>query len=210
MKQITIAMLALTLATTGCDKKPEPTTTTPAAPGSVAPGGAAMPNAQQKAQHGAKPGSQPASKPASQAVSWTKPEAWKDGGQKPMRIATFKVAAAEGDSAEAEVSISRAMGSVDANVTRWRGQFKDSPEAKVVEKEVAGIKATLVEIEGTWMAGGGRPMGGGGAPQDGWKMVVAMVHTEGSAHFFKLWGPKKTVDGARGDFDGLLGSITQK
>lgn len=68
----------------------------------------------------------------------------------------------------------------------------------------------MVEIEGTWIAGSGRPMGGGGEPQDGWKMVVAMMHTEGAAHFFKMWGPQKTVDGARGDFDQLLGSVTKE
>ncbi len=204
MKRIAVATLLIGLTAPGCESKKSEPTTAPKASGA-----AASPQPPAAAGTGA-PATKPASKPAAQAVTWKKPDGWKDGGQKPMRIATFKIPAADGDSTEAEVSISRAMGSVDANVKRWRGQFKDSPEAKVEDKEVAGIKATLVEIEGTWVAGGGRPMATGGEPKADWMMVVAMVHTKGSAHFFKIWGPKKTVTGARSDFDGLLASISQK
>ncbi len=179
----------------GCeDKKAEPTgTNKPATASPQGTGtGAAKPGAPNK------PAMKPA-KPAAKGVTWKKPEKWKDGPEKMMRMATFMIPPSEGDSDEGEVSVSRAMGSVEANVTRWRGQFKDSPEAKVEDKEVAGIKTTLVEIEGTWMP-----------DKEGWKMVVAMMHTKGQAHFFKMWGPKKTIDDARSDFDGLLGSISQK
>lgn len=210
MNPTTPAMLAfaLTLAVSGCEQKPPEPTQDPAPPSTATPKMKGGPNGPTR-----KPGTKPMGKPAAGGVTWTKPEAWKDGGQRPMRLATFKIPAADGETDEGEVSVSRAMGSVEANVQRWRGQFKDSPEAKVEDKEINGIKTTLVEIQGTWLAGGGPPMMAKkepAEPKDGWKMVVAMVHTEGSAHFFKMWGPQKTIDGARSDFDGLLASIQQK
>jgi len=48
---------------------------------------------------------------------------------------------------------------------------------------------------------------GGGGPQKDYAMLAAIVDTSGGAHFFKMWGPKKTVKGARNDFDKLVGSF---
>lgn len=203
MKRIARTAVLVTLALTGCDQKqPEPTPV----PGPQA----AEP--QPAAQNGAAPAAQPAASPGeSSAIGWTKPEAWKElTEKKPMRITTYEIPAAEGDGEGAEMSVSQAMGSVEANVKRWQGQFKDSPEAKTEKKTIAGLEVTIVEIEGAMMVGGGPMMGGGGEPKEGYKMLAAMVQTQPSAHFFKMWGPKKTVDAARGDFDALLDSIGKK
>jgi hypothetical protein len=41
-------------------------------------------------------------------------------------------------------------------------------------------------------------------------MLAAIAHTQPAAHFFKMTGPQKTVESARGDFDVLVGSIAAK
>lgn len=202
----TAAVVSAALALAGCDQKqPEPTPDPKAAQPGAQP-------AAQPAQPGMQPAAQPAASPgAASAIGWTKPEAWKElTEKKPMRITTYEIPAAEGDSEGAEMSVSQAMGSVDANVKRWQGQFKDSPEAKTEKKTIAGFEVVIVEIEGAMRVGGGPMMGGGGEPKEGFKMLAAMVQTQPSAHFFKMWGPQKTVDAARGDFDAMLNSIGKK
>ncbi len=198
-----ISAILVTLSLAACEnKQPEPGATAPRGPTSVTP----------NPQVGNPPASQPASRPAAmpagaEDIGWTKPEAWTElTEKKPMRITTYEIPGADG---AAEMSVSRAMGSTEDNVKRWQGQFKDNPEAKTEDIEVSGLKVTVVTIEGTMMVGGA-PMAGGGEPKDGYKMLTAMVHTTPSAYFFKMWGPQKTVDAARGDFDAMVASIAKK
>lgn len=142
-------------------------------------------------------------------LEWTKPEAWKEVDHPSrMRKATYAIPKAEGDAEDGEMSVTQIGGTVDLNVQRWQGQFQGSPEAKTNEKVAHGLKVTVVEIEGTFTASGGGPMmGKPGEPKEGWKLLAAIADTR-PATFFKLTGPKKTVDAARGDFDALVDSIT--
>ena len=154
--------------------------------------------------HGAmkKPGGSP-------VIGWVKPEAWKEVPHaSSMRMATFKIPKAEGDPEDAEMSVTQVGGGIEANIKRWEGQFEGSPAAKTEKKEVAGWEVTIVSIEGTFKSGGPM-MGGGGEPKENWALLAAIVNTE-PAHFFKMTGPKKTVEAARGDFDSFVASFGKK
>jgi hypothetical protein len=145
---------------------------------------------------------------------WDKPAAWNLGtNASTMRKATYEIPAAEGDSEPAEMSVTQVGGSVEANIARWEQQFEEAPKAKTSESEVHGLKVSVVELEGTFKGGG--PMMGGRADQASegskkdWAMLAAIVHTS-PAHFFKMTGPKKTVQASRADFDVLVGSFAPK
>ena len=148
-------------------------------------GGSAIPNADNQ---------QP------QAISWTAPAGWQTApNPSPMRLATYKVDGAE-------VSVARAGGTVDANVQRWTAQFDGSPTVDRSEKQVNGLKVTVVRIAGTFLGGGMNAA----TPEkhDGMAMVAAIVESTGSPYFFKLMGPADQVDHARAGFDSLIGSVT--
>jgi hypothetical protein len=157
-----------------------------------------------EAMHGS--GAEPA------AIAWTPPADWKTvPNPNAMRLATYRVPAAPGDADETEVSVSRAGGSVDANVHRWIGQFDEAGKDTRVEKTVRGFKVTVVDVSGTYLGGGMMP-GGRSEPKKGWSFVGAIVETSssvgGTSYFFKMTGPAATVRAARPRFDGMIDAIT--
>ena len=141
-----------------------------------------------------------APKPASWV--WTKPS---------MQFRTLQYAVAgEGDSTKAaELIISVFMagdgGPLDANITRWKGQFRvgdAAPEPKLSDKEIGPLKVKFVELEGDYMAMGAP------APRKDFLQLGAIVEAPGRNVFFRLIGPKETVEANRSDFmkmiDGLM------
>src|SRR5688572_60033 len=57
-------------------------------------------------------------------VAWDAPSTWTSmPNANTMRKATYKIAKAGGDAEDAELTVTAAAGGVDANVTRWAGQF---------------------------------------------------------------------------------------
>lgn len=105
-------------------------------------------------------------------------------------------------------------GSVEANVSRWIGQFAQpdgsdsASRAKRDKREVAGVPVTLLEVAGNYSGGMAMP----GAPQPeampDAMMLAAIAEGPSGPVFFKLVGPRATVERVRGDFDRLVGSIT--
>ena len=124
-----------------------------------------------------------------------------------MRIATYKIPVAGKDTEEAELSISRAGGSTEANLQRWVGQFEEAGKDTRETRTVRGMKVTTVEVGGTYLGG---MMGGAAAKKPGWSLLGAIVETQGSSYFFKMTGPTATVKNARKAFDGMLDSIAPK
>jgi hypothetical protein len=136
-------------------------------------------------------------------ILWTAAPTWQIApNPNAMRLATYKVG--EGS----ELSVARAGGSVDANVQRWTAQFDGSPKVDRSDKQVHGLKVTVVRIGGTFVGGGMSSS----APEnhDGWAMVAAIVESTGSPYFFKLIGPSDQVDHARAAFDALVNSIAPR
>jgi hypothetical protein len=187
----------------GCSKTPEPE-------GSVSP-------AREPSSKAASPTDTTgaAAKPTQAAptdLGWDVPAAWqKAENPNAMRKATFKIPRAAGDTEDGEMSVSQAGGSVDANVQRWVGQFQTKgPEAvKRTPRTVNGLNVTVVEIRGVF-AGGGMPGGPPSEPKPSYALFGAIVEAGPTAWFFKLTGPEKTLDAAKGDFDRFVDSLRAK
>jgi len=141
-----------------------------------------------------------APKPASWV--WTKPS---------MQFRTLQyVVAGEVDSTKAadliiSVFVAGDGGPIDANIARWKGQFRagdSAPEPKLSEKEVGPLKVKFVELEGDYLAMGAP------AAKKGFSQIGAIVQASGRNVFFRLIGPKDTVEASRADFmkmiDGLM------
>ncbi len=170
--------------------------------------------------HAAAPGSAesvvppvPPSQPEKAAgLAWKNPKAWTAAASpSAMRVVTLKVPAAPGDGEPGELAVfyfgPGQGGGVEANVSRWFAQFqpeaKGSPE-KQSKTAVGEVPVTLCQTEGTYVAG----MGGvATAPKAGWALRGAIAEGPQGSVFFKLVGPKKTVEKAQPAFDALVKSI---
>lgn len=147
------------------------------------------------------------------------PAEWKVAPpQSRMLEKELSIAAPEGVEAKAgRLTVMAAGGSVSANVSRWIGQFKgteggaDRSGAKIEKSEVNGMKTTLVDLSGTYMEGmGGRPFGPK-TPREGYRMLGAIVETgDVGNYFFKLIGPKGSVDPAAEGFKKMIASLEKK
>lgn len=81
-------------------------------------------------------------------------------------------------------------GDIDANVTRWYGQFEGEPE-KSREEIAAGDKTiTVVKGIGTYMDG---PAFGAKTPKADYALLGAIVPAAEANVFIKLTGPKAIV-----------------
>jgi hypothetical protein len=137
-------------------------------------------------------------------LKWTVPARWQQmPNTSSMRLATYRIPRAAGDNADGDVSVMQAGGGIGPNVDRWIGQFGPDAKAtsKTTKKKVNGLDVTIVEAEGTY---GG--MGGKAEPNSG--LLGAIVETADMPHFFKITGPKKTVQSARAELDALLASMS--
>jgi len=142
-------------------------------------------------------------------LEWKAPARWQlVPNPSTMRIATYRVPRAPGDAADAELSITRAGGSADANAERWIHQFDEAGQktAKRTTRAVGLAEVAMVEVQGTYSGG----MGQEGASQPGWALVGAIASTPGMPYFFKLTGPEKSVRAARREFDALIDSLVQR
>lgn len=142
-------------------------------------------------------------------VSWEAPKEWKAEGQRPMRVATYTVPAAKGDNEGAELAVfffGKEGGSIDANVTRWSGQFDGAPKPETKTEKMAGFEVTTVELAGTYQQSMGGPMGPK-TPKAGYKLYGAIVAAPEGNVFFKLTGPAKTVDGSKAAMKKMLGAM---
>ena len=95
-------------------------------------------------------------------------------------------------------------GPLDANIERWRGQFRknnEPVEAKRSSKEVGPLKVEFVELEGDFMAMGAP------APKKESLQLAAIVQAEGRNVFFRLVGPKETVEANRESFNKLIDGL---
>ncbi|HWQ33006.1 MAG TPA: hypothetical protein VNQ79_09125 [Blastocatellia bacterium] len=148
-------------------------------------------------------------------VKWNPPSRWKARPSDGMRLVTYLIPAAGGDSEGAECPVfyfgEGGGGGVQANIDRWIGQFKqpdgrDSKEAAKQKTEtINGFKVTMVDVTGTF-SGGGMTAGGDKA---GYRLLGAIVEGPQGPIFFKLIGPARTVAAAQGDFQTLLKSLAK-
>jgi len=193
----------LALALTACEKTPEPAPSGPAQsphPAAAPPAGSAGPGAA-------------AQRKGPADVAYDVPEGWqKAENPSPMRKATFKIPRAEGDTEDAEMSVSQAGGTIEQNVNRWTGQFergKDDTSSRQ-DRKVGELSVTVVEVHGTFSGGMGMPGAAPAGPKPKWALLGAIVETEGALTFFKLTGPEKTINAAKPAFDKFVESFRAK
>ncbi len=131
-------------------------------------------------------------------IAWDAPATWSAGSNtSAIRKATYRL---PGDD-ETQLTVTTAGGSVDANIERWKGQFK-YPDLKRSNMDAHGVKVTFVEVRGTYMEGT--------QPTPNRVLLGAIAETAPDLTFFKMLGPDKAVDGAKTDFFHLVESIRPK
>lgn len=147
-------------------------------------------------------------------VKWTPPARWKIKPGDGMRLVTYLVPAAGGDSDGAECPVfffgQGDGGGVQQNLDRWIGQLKQpdgSPSARAAQQKtetINGFKVSTVDLTGTFSGGG---MTAGSGEKTSYRLLGAIVEGPQSAIFFKLIGPAKTVAAAQNEFQALLKSL---
>jgi hypothetical protein len=148
-------------------------------------------------------------------VTWTAPSRWKNnpGAGSSMRVATYIIPAAAGDSEGAECAVFKNIGGgVAANIKRWIDQFEQtdgsSSDSKAKQKTapINGLNVTTVDVTGTFK-GGGMMTGQPTTKKPGYRLLGAIVEAPQGEIFFKLTGPEKTIAAAQSEFQSLLKSI---
>lgn len=141
-------------------------------------------------------------------IRFSAPNTWI---QKPPRsailLAEFSLPRAEGDPADGRLTVTRAGGSINDNVERWRKQFGPKPEKESQEKiEVGGIPITLVDFWGMYLDQRGPFAPAVESP--GYRMLGAIADVEGQLYFVKAYGPAKTMAAHAGEFRAFVDSMT--
>ena len=127
------------------------------------------------------------------------PKSWKQSdAPRAMRLATFEIPAAEGDKEQGELAVSSfpgGGGGIDANISRWVGQFSaEGREAAVHQGKAGKNEYFLVNISGTFGKTSGPPFASKTTPTPGQRMIGIILNLEGkNVYFLKLTGPDATV-----------------
>jgi hypothetical protein len=142
------------------------------------------------------------------------PDSWKSSPpSSQMRRAEIKVDPIKGDDFAAELVVFAfpgGAGSVEANVQRWRNQFKDKDgnPPKIESKTVKGknVEVTRVETAGHYF-----PTRFPGRPAEPdrpeARLLGAIVITDKVGYFLKMVGPDKTMTSIRPEFDAMIETI---
>lgn len=147
-------------------------------------------------------------------LAFDAPQAWESIRPKSGILEKeLSVPAPEGSEAKAaRLTLMAAGGSVQANLSRWDGQFQGLAEGdtKTEKLTVDGMPATVRDLAGTFLESAGGPFGPK-TPRPGYRMLGAIVET-GSAgnYYFKLIGPAETVDPAAEGFRAMIESLRKK
>jgi len=151
-------------------------------------------------------------------LSYTAPEAWE--AQKPsssMRKAQYRIPGTD-DSGDAELAVfvfPGSGGTVEANLQRWYGQFKQpdgsasADQAKLQKLTVNKLSVTTVYLEGIYLKSKSQMMMGGEIEEiPDSALLAAIIETGGDPWFFKAVGPRATLDNNQDEFNQLVQSIT--
>jgi len=146
-------------------------------------------------------------------IGWKAPESWKKEPDRPMRAATYTIAPVKGDTEAAECGVfffgSGQGGSVEANIARWTGQFDGAKAPTPKQEKIAGFDVSSVQLEGTYTQPNMMNPNAPKAPKPGTELYAFIVAAPEGNVFFKLSGPKKTVEAAKGDFVKMIKGLTK-
>jgi hypothetical protein len=209
-------LLSLVTATACRDQTPSEPPAAQAPPQAV-PGAdpAALPSANEPKAPGAAPSGAAPNEPATAGgLNWQDSKPFvRRAPKSSMRAAEYGVSG--DDSTELTVFYfgPDQGGTVDANITRWLGQMKQpdgsdsASKAKREERNVGGIQVALLEVAGNYS--GGMAMAGapGQPPIDDALMLGAIATGPRGPVFFKLVGPRATVENARAGFQQMIDTL---
>jgi hypothetical protein len=145
---------------------------------------------------------------------WTAPAGWTNEGSRPMRAATYMIAPASGDKAGAECGVyffgAGQGGTIEANLERWKGQFKDHDgkvaTAKIARRTVHGLTITTIDTAGEYSGMAG-PMAASSPAVPGYRLLGAIVAASRGNLFVKFTGPAKTIGANQQEFEQMLASF---
>jgi hypothetical protein len=154
--------------------------------------------------------------PSGRELHWTDPVGWRRvQPSSSMRRAQYAIPGPAG-SEDAELAVfwfgAGQGGSIDENIRRWHGQFAQDGAAAAAppptqDRTVHGLRVHLTERFGRFAGGMGMPGAAAPSPRDDWGMLGAIVETDQGPWFFKMTGPRTTVNAARPRFEDLVASV---
>ncbi len=143
-------------------------------------------------------------------IEWTVPQNWKAQPDRPMRIVTYSIPVAQGDTEAGECAVfffgPGQGGDVRSNINRWISQFETESKAEESSKMINDLKVTTVSIAGAYLAPGG-PMMQSQGKKPNYRLLGAIVEAPDGAVFFKTTGPAATIAASEKDFTSLVNSI---
>jgi hypothetical protein len=176
-------------------------------------GGEPAPGGGEPAPGGAMPGGGEVAAPEAgdPGLAWDVPKHWTIDLAQGMRIATYLVPAAGGAGAECAVYYfgPGQGGGVEANLERWMGEFQPLDKHDTRKLTPGGLTVTRISASGNYVAHSMKSGASAGEKPD-WALLGGIVNGPQGDVFFKLTGPKATVNGAARDFDAMLGSLRKK
>lgn len=131
------------------------------------------------------------------------------------RVYQFLIPKAEGDTQDAQLMVfffgAGSGGSVDANITRWKGMIvpadgvKPEDAFKTSEFKVGDVKVTMLEANGTYKFKK-RPFDPNeeGELRPDYRLVGVIFESKNGPYFMRAVGPKKTMEANRKGFEEWL------
>ena len=143
-------------------------------------------------------------------LTFEAPATWKSSRpSSAMRKAQLAVPPVKGDADPAELVVYAfpgGAGGVEANIERWRGQFKDD-QGKAPKAETKNVKGKNVEVKRVEVAGDYTDPFAGKGTQPKYRLLGAIVETPETSYFLKMVGPDQTVSAAEKGFDQMLATL---
>lgn len=150
------------------------------------------------------------------ALAYITPQGWqKQPATSSMRVAEFALPRADGDAEDAQLVLyyfGGSGGSVEANLQRWVSQMQQpdgrpsSAAAKKESRTVNGLKITLLDVSGTYVAETA-PGAAERHNKPNFRLRAGVVETGSGPYFIKLTGPAKTVAKWDRAFEQFVGSL---
>jgi hypothetical protein len=149
------------------------------------------------------------------SLTFLAPPEWKPVAvSSTMRVAQWALPHAAGDTQDAELIVyyfGGQGGSLDANIERWTGQMQQpdgrpSTAVKRDSRTINGLKVTLVDLTGTYVAEMA-PGSGQLHHSPNFRMRAGYIETANGPYFIKLVGPAKTVGAFDKQFESFLSSV---
>ncbi len=143
-------------------------------------------------------------------LTYQVPKEWiQEEPQSRMRLSQYRLPGVNGkaDAVMAEFHFPGTGGTVEANLQRWYGQFKQpdgSPTAHHAQRkefEVNGMKVVVVYVTGTYLQSASGMMMGDVQEKPGYAMLAAIAETPAGPWFFKAVGPQETINHWRPAFE---------